>query len=100
MMSVLKLTATNFNKTLANGTVLVDFYTDWCRSCKTFSHITKEIASERNDITVCKVNVESESALAKQYGVIDVPTLIIFKDGKEKARFGVYRPKEAILAEL
>lgn len=99
-MSVVKLNTTNFDTAITNGTVLVDFYTDRCRSCRTFSRITREIASERDDITVGKVNVESDGALARQYDVIDVPTLIVFKDGKEKARFGVYRPKEAILAEL
>ncbi|MBQ2987777.1 MAG: hypothetical protein IJD59_01590 [Clostridia bacterium] len=53
-MSVLKLNVTNFDHAIANGVALVDFYADWCRSCKTFSHITKEIAAEREDITVGK----------------------------------------------
>ena len=99
-MSVQKLNQNNFNNAIANGTALVDFYADWCGPCRMVSPIVDEIAEERSDITVCKVNVDDENALAMKYGVMSIPTLIVFKDGQEKTRIVGARPKAAILAEL
>ena len=99
-MSVQKLNQNNFNNAIANGTALVDFYADWCGPCRIVSPIVDEIAEERSDITVGKVNVDDENALAMKYGVMSIPTLIVFKDGQEKTRIVGARPKAAILAEL
>ena len=99
-MSVQKLNQNNFNHAIANGTALVDFYADWCGPCRMVSPIVDEIAEERTDITVGKVNVDDENALAMKYGVMSIPTLIIFKDGKETTRIVGVRPKATILAEL
>ena len=99
-MSVQKLNQNNFNNAIANGTALVDFYADWCGPCRMVSPIVDEIAEERRDITVGKVNVDDENALAMKYGVMSIPTLIVFKDGQEKTRIVGARPKAAILAEL
>ena len=99
-MSVQKLNQNNFNNAIANGTTLVDFYADWCGPCRMVSHIVDEIAEERRDITVGKVNVDDENALAMKYGVMSIPTLIVFQNGKEKTRIVGARPKAAILAEL
>ena len=99
-MSVQKLNQNNFQNAIANGTALVDFYADWCGPCRMVSPIVDEIAEERRDITVGKVNVDDENALAMKYGVMSIPTLIVFKDGQEKTRIVGARPKAAILAEL
>ena len=99
-MSVQKLNQNIFNNAIANGTALVDFYADWCGPCRMVSPIVDEIAEERRDITVGKVNVDDENALAMKYGVMSIPTLIVFKDGQEKTRIVGARPKAAILAEL
>ena len=99
-MSVQKLNQNNFNNAIANGTTLVDFYADWCGPCRMVSPIVDEIAEERSDITVGKVNVDDENALAMKYGVMSIPMLIVFQDGKEKTRIVGARPKAAILAEL
>ena len=99
-MSVQKLNQNNFNNAIANGTTLVDFYADWCGPCRMVSPIVDEIAAERSDITVGKVNVDDENTLAMKYGVTSIPTLIVFQDGKEKTRIVGARPKAAILAEL
>ena len=99
-MSVQKLNQNNFNNAIANGTTLVDFYADWCGPCRMVSPIVDEIAEERSDITVGKVNVDDENALAMKYGVMSIPTLIVFQYGKEKTRIVGARPKAAILAEL
>ena len=99
-MSVQKLNQNNFNNAIANGTALVDFYADWCGPCRMVSPIVDQIAEERRDITVGKVNVDDENALAMKYGVMSIPTLIVFKGGKETARIVGARPKAAILAAL
>ena len=99
-MSVQKLNQNNFNNAIANGTTLVDFYADWCGPCRMVSPIVDEIAEERSDITVGKVNVDDENALAMKYGVMSIPTLIVFQDGQEKTRIVGARPKAAILAQL
>ena len=99
-MSVQKLNQKNFHNAIANGTALVDFYADWCGPCRMVSPIVDEIAEERNDITVGKVNVDDENALAMKYGVMSIPTLIVFKDGNEQTRIVGAKPKSAILAEL
>ena len=99
-MSIQKLNQNNFNNAIANGTALVDFYADWCGPCRIVSPIVDEIAEERRDITVGKVNVDDENALAMKYGVMSIPTLIVFKDGNEQTRIVGAKPKAAILAEL
>ena len=99
-MSVQKLNQNNFQNAIANGTALVDFYAAWCGPCRMVSPVVDEIAEERRDITVGKVNVDDENALAMKYGVMSIPTLIVFKDGRETARMVGARPKAAILAEL
>ena len=100
-MEVKVINASNF-EALANGDkpLLIDFYADWCGPCRMISPIVDEIAKERSDITVGKVNVDDENALAIKYGVMSIPTLIVFKDGKEKTRIVGAKPKAAILAEL
>lgn len=99
---VKKLDTQNFTNEVLNtsGTVLVDFYADWCGPCKMVSPIVDEIAEERTDIIVGKVNVDESAALAKQYKVMSIPTLIVFKDGRESEKLIGYAPKEEILAAL
>ncbi len=99
-MSAQKLNQNNFNSSIASGTALVDFYADWCGPCRAMSPIVDKIAEERADITVGKVNIGDENSLAMKYRVMSIPTLIIFKDGKEMSRIIGARPKAAILAQL
>ena len=97
-----KLNTQNFDNEVLNnnGIALIDFYADWCGPCKMVAPIVNEIANERSDITVGKVNVDENNSLAVKYGVVSIPTLIVFKDGKEQTRIVGYRPKEDILAIL
>ena len=97
-----KLNNQNFDNEVLNnnGIALIDFYADWCGPCKMVAPIVNEIANEHSDITVGKVNVDENNALAVKYGVVSIPTLIVFKDGKEQTRIVGYRPKEDILAIL
>ena len=95
-----KLNSQNFENEINANTTLVDFYADWGGPCKMIAPIVEEIANERDDITVGKVNVDNDGALAMKYGVVSIPTLIVFKNGKEQSRIVGYIPKDAILAEL
>ena len=101
-MAIVKLNDNNFeNEVIAKkGTALVDFYADWCGPCKMIAPIIEKIAEERSDIIVGKANIDDASELAARFGVMSIPTLIVFKDGKEAKRIIGYRAKEAILAEL
>lgn len=95
-----KLDSNNFLNQINVNTTLVDFYADWCGPCKMIAPIVEEIANERTDITVGKVNVDNDADIAIKYGVSSIPTLIVFKDGKEKARVVGYQQKDDILAML
>lgn len=99
---VKQLNDNNFSNEVLNNssTTLVDFYADWCGPCKMLSPIVEEIAEENTDIFIGKVNVDESPSLAEKYKVFSIPTLIVFKSGKEIARMVGLRSKEAILAEL
>lgn len=84
----------------AQGTVLVDFWADWCGPCKMIAPILEEIDAERPDVKVVKVNVDDEMELAMQYKVSGIPTLLVFKNGSlEKTSVGM-QPKEELLKLL
>lgn len=80
-----ELTKTNFNETvMTEKIVLVDFWASWCGPCRMVSPIIDQIAEEYDGkITVGKVNVDDEGALAAEYAVVSIPTVILFKDGKQ-----------------
>jgi len=99
-MSVLKLTSENFENTINNGTVLVDFYADWCGPCKMQSPIIDEIADEYNEYKVGKVNVDDEDEIAEQFKIVSIPTLLVFKNGEMVKKFVGVTSKETILAAL
>ena len=100
-MSVVKINKENF-ESIKNGEkpVLLDFYADWCGPCRMVSPIIDEIAEERDDIVVGKVNVDVESELAAQFGVYSIPTLVVLKDGKVANQATGARPKAQILSML
>ena len=90
----------NFQNEIAANKTLVDFYADWCGPCKMIAPFVEEIANERPDITVGKVNVDLDPEIAIKYGIVSIPTLIVFENGEEKAKIVGYRPKEDILKML
>ena len=87
-----------FNATIKEGTVLVDFFATWCGPCKMLSPVLEEVSEENNNVTIVKVDVDEAGALAAQYGIQAVPTLILFKNGEHvDVRMG-YQNKNQLLA--
>lgn len=101
-MSVKHITKTNFNDEVlqAHTTVLLDFWAAWCGPCRMLSPVIDEIASERPDIKVCKVNVDDESEIAQTFGIASIPTLVVMRDGRAVNQAVGVRPKSDILAML
>lgn len=79
-----------------SGVVLVDFYADWCGPCQMMAPILKEIESENSNVSIVKVNVDNSPELAGVYGVMSIPTLIVFKDGNPVSQNIGYCPKEKV----
>ena len=89
-----------FEMEIANGAKIVDFYANWCGPCKMLSPIIDEIAEERDDVIVGKINVDSEPELAEKFNVFSIPTLVVLKDGKVVHQSAGARPKVQILQLL
>jgi len=100
-MKVIKANKDNFESIKnSDKPVLLDFYADWCGPCRMVSPIVDEIAEERDDVVVAKINVDEENDLASEFGVFSIPTLVVLKNGKVANQAMGARPKEAILALL
>ena len=96
-MSVTTVTKENFKAfTQAEKPVLLDFWASWCGPCRMVGPVVEEIARERTDVAVGKVNVDEEMELAMQFGVSSIPTLVVLKNGQTVARAVGYRPKAEI----
>ena len=92
------ITKDNFDSEVlkAKGTVLIDFWASWCGPCRMLSPVVDEVAEEHADVKVGKINIDDEPGLAQQFGVMSIPTLMVFRDGEKiKESVGVV-PKEQI----
>ena len=97
------LTEQNFEKEVMESKipVLVDFYSDWCPPCKMLAPIIEKLAEElTGKVKVGKLNIDQNKEIAVKYGVMSIPTLVLFKDGEEEKRIIGLRSKEEIIREL
>lgn len=103
-MAAIELTGGNFEETIkGEGIVLVDFWASWCGPCQMQGPVVEELARERTDIRVGKVNVDQENALAAQFQVTNIPSLLFFKDGnlvRKEVGFHSMEEIEAIISAL
>ena len=101
-MPVININNNNFQDEVMHSEklVLLDFWASWCGPCRMVSPIVDEIAAERGDIKVCKINVDEQPELAARFGVMSIPTLVVMKNGKVINQAVGARPKAQILAML
>ena len=101
-MSAVNITKNNFHEEILNADkpILLDFWASWCGPCRMVAPDIEEIANERSDIKVCKVNVDEQPELAGRFGIMSIPTLVVMKDGKVTNQAMGARPKSQILALL
>jgi len=88
----------NFDKVVSNATILVDFWAEWCSPCKVQDPIIEEIAKElKGKVLIGKVNVDDNRTISSKYGIMNIPTMILFKNGKKMHQFIGVQSKENIL---
>ena len=101
-MSAININKNNFENEVLNSdkTVLLDFWASWCAPCRMVVPIVEEIAGERRDIKVGKINVDEEPELANKFSIMSIPTLVVMKNGEIVQQVSGARPKNAILEML
>ena len=95
-MGVIYANEINFNDLINSDVVLVDFYATWCGPCKMMGPVLDELANDRNNVKIIKVDVDQNPNLAKQFGIMTIPTLVLFKNGHEVKKQIGFVPKELL----
>lgn len=97
-MAIVNVTDQNFAKETSEGLVLVDFWADWCGPCKMVAPVLEEIDSEMSEkVQIAKLDVDENQETAGEYGVMSIPTLLLFKDGNVVDQVVGFQPKEALV---
>jgi thioredoxin 1 len=100
--NIIEVTDTTFQaEVLESETpVLVDFWAPWCGPCRLVAPILQEIAAERDDLRIVKLNTDENMETAATYGILAIPTMVLFRNGQEAKRIQGARPRKAVEAEL
>lgn len=95
-MAVEHLNVENFDSAVSSGLVVVDFWAEWCRPCIMMGPVFEELSGEMDAVKFAKVNITDSQELAQKFGVMSIPTLVLFKDGKEADRMMGAVPKDML----
>lgn len=96
-MAIIYANKNDFKEVTAEGTVLLDFYADWCAPCRMLGPVLEQVAESNEDIKVVKVNVDENQELAAEFAVRGIPALYVLKDGKQVANRAGFMPKDALV---
>ena len=97
-MAIVQGTDSNFQQEIANGVVLVDFWAAWCGPCKMIAPVLEEVDAEiGGEVKIVKVDVDNNQATAGEYGIMSIPSLLLFVDGELKAKTAGFMPKDALV---
>lgn len=100
-MSIVKITDETFKNEISDGLVLVDFWAPWCGPCKMIAPVLEEISEEMGDqVKIAKLNVDDNQVTTAEYGVMSIPTLLLFKDGEVVEKVIGFQPKENLVEVL
>ena len=99
-MGIIHGNENNFNEDIKKGKVLVDFYATWCGPCRMLGPVLEDLATDRNEIKIIKIDVDENRELAKKYGIMSVPTLMLFNDGVNISTKNGFIPKELLIEWL
>ncbi len=102
MSKTVKVTDGNFSKEVleSDQTVLVDFWAEWCGPCRMVAPVVESIAKEYDDIKVCKLNVDENQSTASRFGIMSIPTMLVFENGEVKDKLVGFMPKEKLVSKL
>ena len=97
-MAIVQGTDSNFQQEIANGVVLVDFWAAWCGPCKMIAPVLEEVDAEiGGEVKIVKVDVDNNQGTAGEYGIMSIPSLLLFVDGELKAKTAGFMPKDALI---
>ncbi len=99
-MSIIHGNENNFNEDIKKGKVLVDFYATWCGPCRMLGPVLEDLATDRSEIKIIKIDIDENRELAKKYGIMSVPTLMLFNDGVNISTKNGFMPKELLVEWL
>ena len=97
-MAIIHADDNNFQDNISKGVVLVDFYADWCGPCKMVAPELERLARDMTDISIIKLNVDNSPTTARKYEVMSIPTLLLFKEGKQVAKTIGFKPKDQLVS--
>lgn len=95
-MAVIHADEKEFNNLVTDGIVLVDFFATWCGPCKMLGPVLEDLSNDRAELKIVKIDIDKNNELAKSYGIMSVPTMLLFKDGKLVDKKIGFMPKELI----